>query len=298
MTAEATGGRRCRRAAAGRGGALACRSDSDGGSTLILALIFLLVIGIMLLSLASLTAADLRLTSAFGTAQSMTAAADGVAAVALNTARTNFDGATLDAPVSAACSPAGTAPIDGVSMGAWCATLWEPLSQETRVVTISVCPSTESAVSCVTAPFLQVIATMDDYPSANSNSVCIPGTTQQTPHSTCGAQMTVDSWAYAVSPPSFSSTSTVSPAQPATCDQAAFTLSGANFVTGSQVYLASASDPSVIIPATGVVVTSATALSGTAGSIPAGVGRLYFEVVGATGPSAFGASTAAPSWTC
>ena len=132
---------------------------------MILALVFLIVVSLITISIAGLTAADLRLTSNFSSAQSMTAAADGATEVAINYARSNFDGATLNnvAPCNAAQQ------FNFQTVQAWCETEWAPLAPATRTVIVSTClANVTSGVACESSPLVQAIVVFDDYPASSS----------------------------------------------------------------------------------------------------------------------------------
>lgn len=268
-------------------------SDAECGASLILALVFLIVVGLIVVSIAGLTSADLKVTSAFAASQSTTAAADGAANVAIQSARYNFDGATLNYP-----APCNAQQDINVNVQAWCETQWQTGSASTRLVTVSVClPSsagTGAGVACAANPLLQAIVVIDDYPTSNSNLSCVPGTSATTPGSTCGSQMILNSWAYNVSPPVVQS---IVPAQ-AVCSPTAITITGTNFTPSSKVAFVSATGygSNEVLSATGVTVANSYSISATSPKIPVGSGQYYIVVTGLSGPSVFTSTT--PSWTC
>ena len=264
---------------------------------MILALVFLIVVGLITISIAGLTAADLRLTSNFSSAQSMTAAADGATEVAINYARSNFDGATLNNV--APCNSAQQFNVQTVQ--SWCETQWAPLAPATRTVTISTClASVTSGVACESSPLVQAIVVFDDYPASSSYSSCAPIALGVT-NVTCGSQMDLQSWAYGVVPPTVTS---ITPSS-AICNSTtgSFTLTGTGFTSSSSVEFVSTNATNgynyVVLDATNVTNSSnnpTTSLSGTVPLIPNGSGTFYIEVTGPTGASAMGPST--PTWTC
>jgi len=264
----------------------------DDGASLVLALVFLIVVSLITVSIAGLTAADLRLTSNFSSAQSMTAAADGATEVAINYARYNFVGATLNNP--APCTPAQL--FNGQTVQAWCDTNWVPLAAVTRTVIISTClSSVTSGVACESSPLVQAIVVFDDYPTSSSFSSCVPDVT--TNGSTCGSQMELQSWTYGVAPPVVTS---ITPAG-AMCNttNGTFTLTGVGFTPSSSVEFVSTSGlaNNVVLHATNVVYSTSTLLTATPPLIPNGSGSYYVEVIGLTGANPIGSSSSTPVWT-
>ena len=254
---------------------------------MILALVFLIVVSLITISIAGLTAADLRLTSNFSSAQSMTAAADGATEVAINYARSNFDVATLNnvAPCNAAQQ------FNFQTVQAWCETEWAPLAPATRTVIVSTClASVTSGVACESSPLVQAIVVFDDYPASSSYSACVPDVTTNV---TCGSQMDVQSWAYGVVPPTVTSTSS------AICNTAkvSFSLTGTGFTPLSSVeFVSTVNYANNEVLDAAVTSVSPTLIQGTTPLIPNGSGTFYIEVTGLTGASAMGPST--PTWTC
>ena len=280
------------------------RGSEDDGASLILALVFLIVVSLITISIAGLTAADLRLTSNFSSAQSMTAAADGATEVAISYARYNFVGATLNSP--APCNPSQL--INNQAVQAWCNTHWVPLAPATRTVIVSTClASVMSGASCESSPLVQAIVVFDDYPASSSYSSCVPDVSTNT---TCGSQMDLQSWAYNVVPPVVTSYYVTLPGPPpvvmppntSACNTtgASVTLTGTGFTPSSSIEFVSASNygSNVVLQASNVTYVSPTSLTGTAPLTPSGSGSFYIEVTGLTGANAIGPSTLTPTWTC
>ncbi len=279
----------------GRGLRRGATSRGDNGSSLILALVFLVVVGLLVISMAGLTAAALRSTVSFAVAQNDTTAADGAATVAIQAERTIFDPTTLNAPIPVPCT--ASVPVEsGVAMATWCSTQWSPASLSTRVLTVSTCLTSFSAQSCGAHPFLQSIVSYDDFPSSGASSDCTPGTTAATT-STCGSQIQLLSWAFNVAPPTVTA---IAPAQPTSCSGQSVTITGTGFTSPSSVWFVSKSSYSsnLVYPATNVVVANANALAATSPSIPSGSGTYYVVVRGATGSNEFGTTTTTPTWSC
>ena len=139
-------------------------------------MVMLIVVGSIVMGLTSMASNDLNNTTHFKSAQAMDSTLNTAAETALSNIRYNFEPQTLNVSPPAPCwvpasSAAGypdaqvTTTVDAMSyaVDAWCSTIWVPLSNKTRVVTISLCPATVSAIKCGATPWLQAIVTFDDY---------------------------------------------------------------------------------------------------------------------------------------
>jgi hypothetical protein len=170
---------------------------SDEGSVLILALIYLVATGVMMMALMGWISNDLDNVSHFSASREMQQGASSTAELAIQNIRYTPLLSTTTGSTSY-CWGSGPsselADIDGNSFDAWCSTQWNPTSAATRVVTISVCQASVSESSCVSStPFLQVQVTFDDYPPGGAAPVQGPCTDW----GWCGEGMTVDSWNWA-----------------------------------------------------------------------------------------------------
>ncbi|HEY5302984.1 MAG TPA: hypothetical protein VIJ86_02880 [Acidimicrobiales bacterium] len=179
------------------------RRDSDQGSILILALIFIVVAGLTVVALASMATTALSTTAQFLSVSQLQSAARSTTNVAINSIRyTPLLGTnqTLNATPASYCwgtsAPSSqtfsfqngtTSNTTTLTMDSWCATTWNPQSSQTRVVTIDTCPSSQSVYTCENNPYLQTQVTFDDYPtgvqSSAVSSVC---------NVYCGQGLTVD----------------------------------------------------------------------------------------------------------
>ena len=114
-------------------------SHDEKGSSLILALAFMVVTSLVVISLAGLATNDLNNTAKFTSAQSLQSAADSATNLAVNSLRYNFMPQTLNASPPQPCWTTGPTPSDvtlnGQSVSVWCSTAWTPLSPNTRLVT-------------------------------------------------------------------------------------------------------------------------------------------------------------------
>jgi len=186
----------------------------ETGAVLILALIFLGVVGMVVGSLATWATNDLKNTTQFASARTLQYAVSSTMNNAIENIRyTPLLGAgqTLSASPPAACWGTGSTSeltVNNVNVAVWCSTAWNASSAQTRTVTFTACPITPSqsglsasalATVCVANPTLTSIVTYGDYPpgfSAPNTSQCIVY---------CGTSMTINSWVWSGS----SATSTV-----------------------------------------------------------------------------------------
>jgi hypothetical protein len=175
------------------------REANESGAVLILALVFLLVVGGVVGSLANWALNDLNNTKQFTTARTMQYAVSGATETAIQNIRytplLGF-GQTLNASPPTACWTTGSNPliasvtVNAQIVDAWCSTVWTPTSAATRVVTISTCLSSVSVTACAAHPALQAVVTFGDYPPGYS----APNSGQCQVY--CGTSMTVNSWVW------------------------------------------------------------------------------------------------------
>jgi hypothetical protein len=179
------------------------RARDETGAVLILALIFLVVVGGVVGSLSTWATNDLNNTSKFTAARSLQYAVSSATETAIADIRyTPLLSTTWNANPPAPCwgsgSSSGLTNIDGYNVDVWCSTSWNTSSAlATRTVTISACAvtsiqvgetPTQLATSCGTNPELQAVVAFGDYPSGNSR----PNVAECQVY--CGQSMTVDSW--------------------------------------------------------------------------------------------------------
>ena len=264
-------------------------SQDDTGSSLILAMIMLIVVGSIVMGLTSMASNDLNNTTHFKSAQAMDSTLNTGAETALSNIRYNFEPQTLNVSPPAPCwvpasSAAGypdaqvTTIVDARSyaVDAWCSTTWVPLSNKTRVVTVSVCPATVSAIKCGATPWLQAIVTFDDY--------ALPIGPLQSAQctDTCGSGMTINGWTFANDPPSVTSFTPTTGA-----GGTVITITGTGFATNSVVdFTFTTLSSNVILPATSVTVNSSTSITATVPALTAGW-SYYVTVTSPTGTSGF-----------
>lgn len=184
----------------------------ERGSSLILALVFILVVSATLLSLASWVTNDLNNSTSFNTARASHYAATSVTNVAVNSIRyatllPNGQAQGVPTPLGRCWAPLGNLTFsqlttDGVTVAAWCQTTENLVNAKTRVVDVYSCVSTltpasttsqiaAAASQCQQSPYLAVQVTFDDYPPGGAS----PLTTQCS--TWCGQGITLDKWRWA-----------------------------------------------------------------------------------------------------
>ena len=264
--------------------------DGDEGSSLILALIFLVVVGMVVGALAQLVSNDLRNTSAFTSAQSFQSTANSATQVALQNVRYNFMAQTLNASPPQPCWTPSPTPslftLNGQSVDSWCTTQWSVGTTASRVVTISTCLSTLSASGCALGPLLQVIVTFGDFNKTSGESSCAPVTSAVSASTTtCGTTMAIDNWVFGAQPPSVNSLATGS----STCvvgSPVAITGSNLSDATNVSFVLTSGTATNEVFAASSFTVASSTQINACTPST--GSGTAYVVVTTPTGGSLFG----------
>ena len=258
------------------------RAEDERGSSLILALVFLIVTGLVVISLANFAKNDLIATTKFKSAQSLDSAADSAAELAVNNIRYNFMPQTLNASPPALCwsgSLGSQITLNGQTVSVWCSTRWSPLSTKTRVVTFVVCPSSTSSLVCAVNPLLEGVVTFDDYPSprgAVSTAQC---------SSTCGVGMTINSWVFDAVPPTVQG---ISPASGAAAGGSTITIIGTGFVSGASVdFVDTNLGSNVVLPAVNVSVLNSTTLTAVIPALASGA-SYYVTVSTPVGTSVYG----------
>ena len=246
-------------------GTFACRARQhrdESGAVLVLALVFLVAIGLIVGGLASWTSNDLKNALNFQNARNARYALSSTSQVAIQNIRyTPLLGTsqTLNASPPSYCwgpTPSSgdgtvselTIPVQndptGIQVAVWCSTVWNPTSVSTRVVTVSACqtsvvptPSSGSsltsvqaaAATCAAQPELQTIVTFDDYsvskPTPYTNS-CSPPPSPEA----CGSGMTINSSTIGVANPTVTSLSST---QGPVTGGGTLTVTGTGFVAGS-----------------------------------------------------------------
>ena len=188
------------------------RQRSERGSSLILALVYIVSIGLIVGALADWAMNDLTNTTHFQNANKMDNAISGATEVAIQSVRyyPNYSG-----PGYGNCwnPPSGTyaaeVPFTADNndlVGVWCSTVEKLQSPNTRTVTFAACLETatslnlanyaSSASNCEAHPTLLAVVVFDDYPSGGGgllSSTCTGG------QGVCGFAATTNQWTWATS---------------------------------------------------------------------------------------------------
>jgi hypothetical protein len=193
------------------------RQRGESGSSLILALVYIVAISLIVGALTDWAMNDLGNTTRFQSAASTQAAESGAAEVAIQSIRyypqypaTKAGTGTPANYANCFAPPAGTGQygsdvnINNTWVAVWCSTVAVPTSQNTRTVTFVAC--TESAATigsavlmgsaktnCMSTPNLLAVVVFGDYPSGGgglNTSVCAGG------QNVCGFSATTTQWTW------------------------------------------------------------------------------------------------------
>jgi hypothetical protein len=271
----------------------------EAGAVLILALIFLVAVSGMVLALAGSTSNNLLNSVHFTATRTVDNAASNAIEVAVQTIRytprleTAGTAQTLNASPPSYCWGFGpTSSFQDANsstvIDVWCSTAWTPSSANSRVVTLSACPTfvTTDAATCALHPLLQEVVTFDDYPAG----VSAPNSGQCAVY--CGTGITVNSLVWS---PLVPTVTAVSPSAGSITGQTGMTINGSGFVPNATTVNFVDINPTdnVIIPATYVNVTSPTTLTATSPAITT-TGTSYYVAV--TTPGGTSAHTTASNF--
>jgi hypothetical protein len=192
------------------------RRTSERGSSLILALVYIVAVSLIVGALADWAMNDLSNTTHFQNASSLDDAISGATEVAIQSVRyyPNYNVGTTS-PTFGNCwtPPSGTYASDvpftadsNALIAVWCSTLENLKSPSTRIVTLIACPVTatypvdstphasSAEVHCALQPNLLAVVTIDDYPSGGGGlltQTCSGG------QGVCGFAATTNQWTWA-----------------------------------------------------------------------------------------------------
>ena len=253
----------------------AARRDRDeSGAVLILALIFMVCIGLIVGALASWTSNDLTNALNFQKDRDAQYALSSTTQVAIQNIRyTPLFSSTLNANPPSYCWGTGpnseltsTSNADTNTVAVWCSTVWNSSSSSTRVVTVSACLTSiaSTAAECAASPGLQTVVTFDDY--SESNPAANPGQCQTPPNGTCGSGMTINSTtSNTVNPTVTGLSSTQGPLT----GSGTLTVTGTGFVSNATSvnttvsFVSTTAASNYVLQGTSVDVASSTSLSVT-----------------------------------
>lgn len=189
------------------------RRNDDRGSSLILALVYIVSISLIVGALATWAMNDLSNTTHFQNATSLDNAISGATEVAIQSIR-YYPNYAATSPGYGNCwtPPSGTFASDvlfsadnNATVAVWCNTVENLKSPSTRVVTFIACPVTAawpvdssahastSEGHCTSQPNLLAVVTIDDYPSGGGGlltQTCAGG------QGVCGFAATTNQWTW------------------------------------------------------------------------------------------------------
>ena len=214
--------------------------DEDG-AVLVLALIFLMVVGLVITALLSWAGTSLTATGSFQTERDTEYGATAAVNLAVQTTRTTFDTGSptpfLNNATPELCATYATPGGQSTSVHVYCTMVWQPYSSNTRVFTYSACLSgttaDASATSCAAAPLLQARFAFYDYPSAGASISSTPQQCQPVSSGgACGQNVAQLSWQWN---PVIPVVTGVSPSNGPITGGDTVTIQGTGFTGGSSV---------------------------------------------------------------
>jgi hypothetical protein len=159
------------------------RSRNDTGATLVLALIFMAVTSLIVFALLSWSGNNIANVAAFQDGRAVNYAVNSAMETAVQDVRYS----------PTACPSTGlVVPSNNVTVNVYCSPNPETEggTAASRVITFKACTSDVSASACASKPYLQAVATFDDYSSSStigSSILC---------SATCGTTMRINSWTF------------------------------------------------------------------------------------------------------
>lgn len=173
----------------------------EAGAVLILALVYLVSIGLVVTALATWATNDLHNTATFKSVSELHYAVSSTTNTAIQSIRFSPMPASTptqksNTPVGNCWNPASGSPssqltINGYTVSVWCSTYEDNNIGATRQVTLYACLSTLSSAQCQSTPLLTAVVVFDDYPPGGGvllTSQCNPSSSQ------CGYLQTLTSW--------------------------------------------------------------------------------------------------------
>ena len=219
------------------------QSHDETGSSLILALVFLVAVSLIVGGLLSWLGTSLNAAGVFSGERNMEYAATDAVNLAIQNTRYSFDPySLLNAASPQSClSPAYPVTDQQASIAVYCTMVWAPDDPNgyTRTITYSACVSGGSATACALDPILQAVVAFDDNPPGTvvpsiNPSKCTP----IADNGNCGESMTQLSWQWHPVVPVVNSISTVPPTNPPSGPPTGGTtvqINGTGFAAGETV---------------------------------------------------------------
>jgi hypothetical protein len=152
------------------------RTRNETGATLVLALIFTTVIGMVVGSFALVSGNDILNIANFKGSRAALATAEGAVQAQMSAMRYSY----------ATSCPGSPYTLNNQTVVVTCSVTVNPASSASRVATFTAAPQGQSSLHLITAQ-----VTYDDFSSSFNKNDCLPSTPSPT---TCGSAMTVNSW--------------------------------------------------------------------------------------------------------
>ena len=213
----------------------------DDGAVLILALIFLIVVGLVITAIITWAGNSLTATGDFQTERNTEYGATAAVNLAVQTTRTTFDTGSpspfLNNPTPELCATYSNPGGGSTSVHVYCTMVWQPYSSNTRVFTYSACLSGTTAdasgTSCAATPLLQARFAFYDYPSAAASISSTPQECQPvSAGGACGQNVAQLSWQWN---PVIPAVTSLSPSTGPVTGGSTVTIRGTGFTGGETV---------------------------------------------------------------
>ena len=221
----------------------------EAGSSLVLALVFLVAVSLIVMGLLGWLGTSLNASAVFSNQRNVDNAATNAVNLAIQNTRYSFDqpppDSLLDASSPQSClSPAYPVDNGSGSVAVYCTMVWQPnganaytVNQDgySRVITYSACLSgvARPRLACAAQPLLQAVVGFDDYPAGTVAPSIDP--TECAPianNGNCGETMTQLSWQWNPVVPAVSS---ISPSSGPITGGTTIQINGSGFVSGETV---------------------------------------------------------------
>jgi hypothetical protein len=178
---------------------------NETGSSLILALVYIIAISLIVGGLTDWAMNDLSNTTHFQSAASIQNAVSGATETAIQSIRYYPEYPSATYSYECFSPPAGdtasVVQINNIWVAVWCSTVSTPTAPVSRTVTFYACPESSATVSvsgsaftnCENTPYLKAVVDFGDYPSGGgglNQNVCSGGT------SFCGFSATTVQWTW------------------------------------------------------------------------------------------------------
>lgn len=292
------------------------RGDLERGAILVLALVFVVAVGLVATALATWATNDLNNSKTFTSVEALHSDATGMMKMSVQYMRYNplissNQAIGVASPVIACwggTDPTKVPVIDNLQVAVWCSTVWNPSSASTRTVTFYACPASVPASVCTTPgkTLLTEVVVYDDYPAGVNAPI------QALCTISCGSGMTVNgsTWGpstidvQAVTPNTISFTQEPSPTSVGVATTAYVQVLGGSAlpISNETVTISAASGGTLSSSSTLSATTNTSGVAVFNNIVPASAGSIILQAVDgslSTTSTAFsvsqGANTVTPS---